>query len=92
MDRHPPRWWPRCSPEEVYLCSERTMYRVLASEEMPVQRTPSAQRTHPEYKKPELMATAPNQVWSWDITRLLGPKKWSYYYPTSSWTSTAATS
>ena len=39
-----------------------------------------AQRTHPEYKKPELMATAPNQVWSWDITRLLGPKKWSYYY------------
>ena len=42
--------------EEVYLCSERTMYRVLASE-VPV-------RTHPEYKKPELMATAPNQVWS----------------------------
>ena len=34
-----------------------------------------AQRTHPEYKKPELMATAPNQVWSWDITQLLGPKK-----------------
>ena len=64
--------------EEVYLCSERTMYRVLASE-VPVQER-RAQRTHPEYKKPELMATAPNQVWSWDITRLLGPKKWSYYY------------
>ena len=63
---------------EVYLCSERTMYRVLASE-VPVQER-RAQRTHPEYKKPELMATAPNQVWSWDITRLLGPKKWSYYY------------
>ena len=46
---------------------------------MPVQER-RAQRTHPEYKKPELMATAPNQVWSWDITRLLGPKKWSYYY------------
>ena len=61
--------------EEVYLCSERTMYRVLASE-VPVQER-RAQRTHPEYKKPELMATAPNQVWSWDI---LGPKKWSYYY------------
>ena len=54
------------------------MYRVLASE-VPVQER-RAQRTHPEYKKPELMATAPNQVWSWDITRLLGPKKWSYYY------------
>ena len=51
------------------LCSERTMYRVLASE-VPVQER-RAQRTHPEYKKPELMATAPNQVWSWDITRLL---------------------
>ena len=54
--------------------------------EVPVQER-RAQRTHPEYKKPELMA-APNQVWSWDITRLLGPKKWSYYF----WTSTAATS
>ena len=51
------------------------MYRVLASE-VPVQER-RAQRTHPEYKKPELMATAPNQVWSWDITRLLGPKKGS---------------
>ena len=61
--------------EEVYLCSERPMYR----SEVPVQER-RAQRTHPEYKKPELMATAPNQVWSWDITRLLGPKKWSYYY------------
>ena len=66
------------------------MYRVLASE-VPVQER-RAQRTHPEYKKPELMATAPNQVWSWDITRLLGPKKWSYYYLYVIMTSTAATS
>ena len=54
------------------------MYRVLASEvpvqERRAQRSPS--RVRP---KPELMATAPNQVWSWDITRLIGPKKWSYY-------------
>ena len=64
--------------EDVYLCSERTMYRVLASE-VPVQER-RAQRSHPEYQKPELMATGPNQVWSWDITRLLGPKKWSYFY------------
>ena len=57
---------------------QRTHDVVFASE-VPVQER-RAQRTHPEYKKPELMATAPNQVWSWDITRLLGPKKWSYYY------------
>jgi len=38
------------------------------------------QLQHPQYAKPELMATAPNQVWSWDITKLLGPKKWTYYY------------
>ena len=64
--------------EDVYLCSERTMYRVLASQ-VPVQER-RAQRSHPEYQKPELMATGPNQVWSWDITRLLGPRKWSYFY------------
>ena len=78
MDRSPAEVVATLLDEEVYLCSERTMYRVLASE-VPVQER-RAQRTHPEYKKPELMATAPNQVWSWDITRLLGPKKWSYYY------------
>ena len=78
MDRSPAEVLATLLDEEVYLCSERTMYRVLASE-VPVQER-RAQRTHPEYKKPELMATAPNQVWSWDITRLLGPKKWSYYW------------
>ena len=39
-----------------------------------------SQLTHPEYTKPELVATAPNQTWSWGITRLLGPQKWTYYY------------
>ena len=78
VDRSPAEVVATLLDEEVYLCSERTMYRVPASE-VPVQER-RAQRTHPEYKKPELMATAPNQVWSWDITRLLGPKKWSYYY------------
>ena len=38
------------------------------------------QRRHPHYQKPELLATAPNQCWSWDITKLKGPIKWSYYY------------
>ena len=58
---------------------QRTHDVSCSGSEVPVQER-RAQRTHPEYKKPELMATAPNQVWSWDITRLLGPKKWSYYY------------
>ncbi len=65
VDRSPAEVVATLLDEEVYLCSERTMYRVLASE-VPVQER-RAQRTHPEYKKPELMATAPNQVWSWDI-------------------------
>ena len=60
MDRSPAEVVATLLDEEVYLCSERTMYRVLASE-VPVQER-RAQRTHPEYKKPELMATAPNQV------------------------------
>ena len=57
MDRSPAEVVATLLDEEVYLCSERTMYRVLASE-VPVQER-RAQRTHPEYKKPELMATAP---------------------------------
>ena len=54
------------------------MYRILATNQ-PV-RERRNQREHPEYAKPELVATAPNQTWSWDITRLLGPTKWTYFY------------
>jgi len=62
----------------TYLCSPRTMYRVLgAAGEVRERRD---QLVHPEYKKPELLATGPNQVWSWDITKLLGPAKWTYFY------------
>ncbi len=64
--------------EGRYMCSERTMYRILAANH-PVKDRRN-QRVHPQYAKPELVATAPNQVWSWDITRLLGPKTWTYYY------------
>ena len=61
-----------------YLCSARTMYRILAAAgEVHERRN---QLVHPEYKKPELLATGPNQVWSWDITKLLGPVKWTYFY------------
>jgi putative transposase len=64
--------------EKKYLCSTRTMYRILeAAGEVRERRD---QLRHPEYKRPELLATAPNQVWSWDITKLLGPEKWKYFY------------
>jgi putative transposase len=64
--------------EEIYLASERTMYRLLAAEGET--RARRDQLVHPTYHKPELLATAPNQVWSWDITKLLGPAKWTYFY------------
>ena len=54
------------------------MYRILAADQ-PV-RERRNQREHPQYTKPELVATAPNQTWSWDITKLLGPTKWTYFY------------
>ena len=64
--------------EKRYLCSERTMYRVLTAHSEVRERRD--QLRHPAYSAPELLATAPNQVWSWDITKLLGPAKWSYFY------------
>jgi len=61
-----------------YLCSSRTMYRILdANQEVRERRN---QRRHPAYTKPELLATGPNQVWSWDITKLKGSRKWTYFY------------
>ena len=64
--------------EGQYLCSERTMYRILAANQPMRERR--NQLVHPQYAKPELVATRPNQTWSWDITRLLGPKPWTYFY------------
>jgi len=78
VDRAPAEVVATLLDEDVYLCSERTMYRVLDARAAVQERR--AQQSHPQYKRPELIATGPNQVWSWDITRLLGPKKWSYYY------------
>lgn len=64
--------------EERYLCSVRTMYRILdANQEVRERRN---QLRHPTYTKPELLATGPNQVWTWDITKLKGPRKWTYFY------------
>ena len=64
--------------EKKYLCAERTMYRILAAEGEGRERR--NQLVHPHYTKPELLATGPNQVWSWDITKFKGPVKWSYFY------------
>ena len=78
VDRAPAEVVATLLDEGHYLCSERTMYRILAADQ-PV-RERRNQREHPRYAKPELVATAPNQTWSWDITKLLGPTKWSYFY------------
>ena len=78
VDRAPAEVVATLLDEGRYLCSERTMYRILAAEQ-PV-RERRNQLSHPHYAKPELLATAPNRVWSWDITRLLGPKRWTYFY------------
>jgi len=64
--------------EHSYLCSIRTMYRLLASQGEVRERRNQLRHSH--YRKPELLATGPNQVWSWDITKLRGPEKWIYYY------------
>ena len=77
-DRAPAEVYATLLDEGVYLCSERTMYRVLAENKAVRERR--AQRSHPNHPKPEVVARAPNEVWSWDITRLLGPEKWQYFY------------
>jgi len=63
--------------EGTYLCAPRTMYRLLAAAGAVPERR--AQRRHPVYAKPELLATAPNQLWSWDITKLRGPVRGIWY-------------
>lgn len=78
MNRAPAEVHATLLDEGLYLCSPRTMYRILASESEVRERR--NQLRHPHYKAPELLATASNQVWSWDITKLLGPAKWVYFY------------
>jgi putative transposase len=78
VDLAPAEVYAQLLDEGRHLCSIRTMYRILA--ENAEVRERRRQRLHPPYQKPELLATAPNQVWSWDITKLLGPQKWTYFY------------
>jgi putative transposase len=78
IDCSPAQVWATLLDERRYLCSERTMYRLLA--ERGETRERRDQLTRPAYVKPELLAERPNELWSWDITKLLGPSKWTYYY------------
>jgi putative transposase len=78
VDASPAQVWATLLDEGRYLCSERTMYRLLAEQSEVRERRD--QLRHPSYARPELLAERPNELWSWDITKLLGPEKWSYYY------------
>ncbi len=78
LDSSPAQVWATLLDEGRYLASERTMYRLLeASGETGERRD---QLTHPPYERPELLAERPNEVWSWDISKLKGPAKWTYYH------------
>ncbi|CAK0767333.1 transposase [uncultured Gammaproteobacteria bacterium] len=78
VDLAPAEIYASLLDQDVYLCSIRTMYRILnENNEVRERRN---QLRHPEYKKPELLAEGPNKVWSWDITKLMGPAKWTYFY------------
>ena len=78
VDRSPAEALYTLLDEGQYLCSERTMYRVLAEHSAVKERR--AQRSHPQHARPELVATAPNEAWSWDITKLRTTVKWTYLY------------
>jgi putative transposase len=70
--------WARLLDEGTYLASVRTFYRMLSASGLVHERR--AQLVHPAHAKPELVATAANQVWSWDITRLRSTLKWQHFY------------
>jgi putative transposase len=78
VDLAPRQVWAQLLDEGRYICSVRTMYRYLEAEGETRERRDQLRR--PNYRKPELLATAPNQVWSWDITKLKGPAKWTYFH------------
>jgi putative transposase len=79
VDVSPEETWATLLDEGTYLCSTRTMYRILAAHHGRV-RERRNQLTHPPYAKPELLAERPNELWSWDISKLKGPAKWTWFY------------
>ena len=78
VDQAPAQVHATLLDEGTYLCSPRTMYRLLDAAHEIKERRDQVRRPH--YAAPELLATRPNEVWSWDITKLLGPAKWTYFY------------
>jgi len=79
VDVSPEETYATLLDEGTYLCSARTMYRILAAHHGGV-RERRNQLTHPPYAKPELLAERPNELWSWDISKLKGPAKWTWFY------------
>jgi hypothetical protein len=88
-DQAPAQIWATLLDEGRYLASVSTMYRILRSQHQVRERRRQAR--HPAHLKPELVATGPNQVWSWDITKLAGPHKWTWFHLYVISTSTPAT-
>lgn len=78
VDLSVPQVWASTLDDGNYLCSQRTMYRILDDHGEVRERRNQLRR--PVYTKPELLATGPNQVWTWDITKLKGPRKWNYFH------------
>jgi putative transposase len=78
LDQAPAQVHATLLDEGTYLCSPRTMYRLLEAAGEVKERRDQVRRPH--YAAPELLATRPNEIWSWDITKLLGPVKWTYFY------------
>jgi putative transposase len=77
VDQTPTQVYAKLLDRGIYRCSARTMYRLL-EDDGPCQ-TRTRMRTHPSYEKPEILATRPNQLWIWDITRLKGPAACHYF-------------
>ena len=78
LDCAPRQVWASLLDEGVYLCSWRSMYRLLKQHDQVRERRNV--RRHPKYTRPELAASGPNQVWTWDITYLKGPVRGQFYY------------
>ena len=78
VDQAPAEIYAELLDQGLYYCSIRTMYRLLHENGEVKERR--QQLRHPVYTKPELIAEGPNEVWSWDITKLMGPAKWTYFY------------
>lgn len=78
LDCAPRQVWATLLDEGIYLCSWRTMYRILSQHHQVNERRKT--RRHPKYVRPELAANGPNQVWTWDITYLKGAVRGEFYY------------